>query len=223
MKMGRDSAARMGVKRAFLSEGMNQCAAISAFRTYVEVADIADDCKGRCFTPSWAKPKSSGLAVRALLHLATETRSLRGVRIDCPPYPAHRFGQISATMAKRVQYCAPFCFHNGSEHCRGPMSGTFCASSICAIWLLGPLDQFRPIENIRECAHLQTPAGRAQRSGIKVGQNRNDADTWLKRIIERPSIQNIEGSTSQFIAGPEYSAHSNQAETERFSGFYLRG
>jgi glutathione S-transferase len=37
--------------------------------------------------------------------------------------------------------------------------------------------------------------------GIEVGQNRANADAWLKRMIERSSIQNIEGFTSQFVAG----------------------
>jgi glutathione S-transferase len=37
--------------------------------------------------------------------------------------------------------------------------------------------------------------------GVEVGQNRNNADAWLKRMIERPSIMNIEGFTSQFVAG----------------------
>jgi glutathione S-transferase len=37
--------------------------------------------------------------------------------------------------------------------------------------------------------------------GVEVGQNRNNADGWLKRMIERPSIMNIEGFTSQFVAG----------------------
>lgn len=37
--------------------------------------------------------------------------------------------------------------------------------------------------------------------GVEVGQHRNNADAWLKRMIERPSIMNIEGFTSQFVAG----------------------
>jgi glutathione S-transferase len=37
--------------------------------------------------------------------------------------------------------------------------------------------------------------------GIEVGQNRQNADAWLKRMIERSSIQNLEGLTSQFVAG----------------------
>jgi len=37
--------------------------------------------------------------------------------------------------------------------------------------------------------------------GVEVGQNRNNADAWLKRMIDRPSVQNIEGFTSQFVAG----------------------
>jgi glutathione S-transferase len=37
--------------------------------------------------------------------------------------------------------------------------------------------------------------------GVEVGQNRANADAWLKRMIDRPSVQNIEGFTSQFVAG----------------------
>lgn len=37
--------------------------------------------------------------------------------------------------------------------------------------------------------------------GIEAGQNRPNIDGWLKRMIDRASIQNLEGLTSQFVAG----------------------
>lgn len=37
--------------------------------------------------------------------------------------------------------------------------------------------------------------------GIEAGLNRPNVDGWYKRMIERPSIQNLEGLTSQFVAG----------------------
>ncbi len=37
--------------------------------------------------------------------------------------------------------------------------------------------------------------------GIDAGLNRPNVDGWYKRMIERPSIQNLEGLTSQFVAG----------------------
>ncbi|SRR5579883_1715874 len=37
--------------------------------------------------------------------------------------------------------------------------------------------------------------------GIEAGQNRPNVESWMARMIERPSIQNLEGLTSQFVAG----------------------
>jgi len=37
--------------------------------------------------------------------------------------------------------------------------------------------------------------------GIEAGQNRANIDGWLKRMIDRAGIQNLEGLTSQFVAG----------------------
>jgi glutathione S-transferase len=37
--------------------------------------------------------------------------------------------------------------------------------------------------------------------GIDVAQNRANVDNWLKRMIDRQSIQNLDGLTSQFVAG----------------------
>jgi glutathione S-transferase len=37
--------------------------------------------------------------------------------------------------------------------------------------------------------------------GIDAALNRPNVDGWYKRMIERPSIQNLEGLTSQFVAG----------------------
>jgi glutathione S-transferase len=37
--------------------------------------------------------------------------------------------------------------------------------------------------------------------GIEAGLNRASVDSWYRRMIERPSIQNLEGLTSQFVAG----------------------
>ncbi len=37
--------------------------------------------------------------------------------------------------------------------------------------------------------------------GIEAGLNRPNVEAWYKRLVERPSIQNLEGLTSQFVAG----------------------
>jgi glutathione S-transferase len=37
--------------------------------------------------------------------------------------------------------------------------------------------------------------------GIDPALNRNNVDAWLQRMIERPSIRNLEGVTAQFLAG----------------------
>jgi hypothetical protein len=37
--------------------------------------------------------------------------------------------------------------------------------------------------------------------GVEAGQNRPNVETWLQRLIDRPSIQNLDGLTSQFVAG----------------------
>jgi glutathione S-transferase len=37
--------------------------------------------------------------------------------------------------------------------------------------------------------------------GIEVGQNRHNVEAWMNRMIERSSIQNLDGLTSQFVAG----------------------
>ncbi|MGH7842474.1 MAG: glutathione S-transferase family protein [Candidatus Binataceae bacterium] len=37
--------------------------------------------------------------------------------------------------------------------------------------------------------------------GVEAGQNRANVEGWLQRLIERPSIQNLDGLTSQFVAG----------------------
>jgi glutathione S-transferase len=37
--------------------------------------------------------------------------------------------------------------------------------------------------------------------GVEAGQNRSNVEAWLQRLIERPSIQNLDGLTSQFVAG----------------------
>lgn len=40
-----------------------------------------------------------------------------------------------------------------------------------------------------------------QELGLNPGQNRSNVEGWLKRIIERPSIQNLQGLTLQPLAG----------------------
>jgi glutathione S-transferase len=37
--------------------------------------------------------------------------------------------------------------------------------------------------------------------GVDIAQNRPNIDAWAKRMIDRPSIQNLDGLTSQFVAG----------------------
>jgi glutathione S-transferase len=37
--------------------------------------------------------------------------------------------------------------------------------------------------------------------GVEAGQNRPNVETWLQSLIDRPSIQNLDGLTSQFVAG----------------------
>lgn len=37
--------------------------------------------------------------------------------------------------------------------------------------------------------------------GIEGGQNRPNVEAWVNRMIDRPGIQNLEGLTSQFVAG----------------------
>lgn len=37
--------------------------------------------------------------------------------------------------------------------------------------------------------------------GVEIAQNRPNIDGWAKRMIDRPSIQNLDGLTSQFVAG----------------------
>lgn len=37
--------------------------------------------------------------------------------------------------------------------------------------------------------------------GIESGLNRLNVEAWYKRLVDRPSIQNLEGLTSQFVAG----------------------
>lgn len=40
-----------------------------------------------------------------------------------------------------------------------------------------------------------------QNLGIEPGQNRPNVDAWVRRLIERPSIQNLQGVTTDFLAG----------------------
>jgi glutathione S-transferase len=37
--------------------------------------------------------------------------------------------------------------------------------------------------------------------GVDVALNRGNLDAWLKRMLDRPSIQNLQGLTSQLVAG----------------------
>jgi glutathione S-transferase len=37
--------------------------------------------------------------------------------------------------------------------------------------------------------------------GVDVALNRSNLDAWLKRMLDRPSIQNLQGVTSQLVAG----------------------
>ena len=37
--------------------------------------------------------------------------------------------------------------------------------------------------------------------GIEAGTNRPNVDGWIKRLLERPSLRNLQGVTTDFIAG----------------------
>jgi hypothetical protein len=37
--------------------------------------------------------------------------------------------------------------------------------------------------------------------GLDPALNRANVDAWLQRMLERPSIRNLEGVTAQFLAG----------------------
>jgi len=37
--------------------------------------------------------------------------------------------------------------------------------------------------------------------GIEAGTNRANVDGWIKRLLERPSLRNLQGVTTDFIAG----------------------
>lgn len=37
--------------------------------------------------------------------------------------------------------------------------------------------------------------------GIEPGANRSNVDVWVRRMLERPSIQNLQGVTTQMLAG----------------------
>jgi|SRR5579859_2779448 len=37
--------------------------------------------------------------------------------------------------------------------------------------------------------------------GVEPGLNRSNVDAWIKRMLERPSIQNLQGVSAQFLAG----------------------
>jgi len=37
--------------------------------------------------------------------------------------------------------------------------------------------------------------------GIEAGTNRSNVDGWIKRLLERPSLRNLQGVTTDFIAG----------------------
>jgi glutathione S-transferase len=37
--------------------------------------------------------------------------------------------------------------------------------------------------------------------GIEPSANRGNIDGWIKRLLERPSIQNLQGITAQPLAG----------------------
>ena len=40
-----------------------------------------------------------------------------------------------------------------------------------------------------------------QHLGIEAGQNRANVDGWMKRMFERPSIRNLQGVTTDPLAG----------------------
>jgi glutathione S-transferase len=37
--------------------------------------------------------------------------------------------------------------------------------------------------------------------GIEAGTNRTNVDAWIKRLLERPSLRNLQGVTTDFLAG----------------------
>ncbi|HVN27128.1 MAG TPA: glutathione S-transferase family protein [Candidatus Binataceae bacterium] len=37
--------------------------------------------------------------------------------------------------------------------------------------------------------------------GIEAGVNRSNVDGWIKRLLERPSLRNLQGVTTDFVAG----------------------
>lgn len=37
--------------------------------------------------------------------------------------------------------------------------------------------------------------------GIEAGTNRSNVDGWIKRLVERPSVRNLQGVTTDFVAG----------------------
>jgi glutathione S-transferase len=37
--------------------------------------------------------------------------------------------------------------------------------------------------------------------GIEAGTNRPNVDGWIKRLLERPSLRNLQGVTTDFLAG----------------------
>ena len=37
--------------------------------------------------------------------------------------------------------------------------------------------------------------------GIEAGTNRQNVDGWIKRLLERPSLRNLQGVTTDFLAG----------------------
>ena len=37
--------------------------------------------------------------------------------------------------------------------------------------------------------------------GIEAGTNRSNVDGWIKRLLERPSLRNLQGVTTDFLAG----------------------
>jgi len=37
--------------------------------------------------------------------------------------------------------------------------------------------------------------------GIEAGTNRANVDAWIKRLLERPSLRNLQGVTTDFLAG----------------------
>ena len=37
--------------------------------------------------------------------------------------------------------------------------------------------------------------------GFEPGQNRSNVDAWIRRLLERPSVQGLQGVTTQLLAG----------------------